>query len=126
MSRAIRLVLLVGCGLALAQTAAAGEIDELKDQVELLKDRIETLEETEAEKPPPSQYLVFERRPDISMMEHRARLPQTLLPAVSLGQGGPSLQIRGFSHVQYDARGSKGGDSNNHFGLGGLDLFITS
>lgn len=53
-----------------------------------------------------------------------------LLPALDLGLGIPKLSIRGFGNAQYEGSWFQPDtgptDSENHFALGGVDLFLTS
>jgi hypothetical protein len=127
-----------------AHHSNAGEptaVEQLQSELEILRERLETLEAAEAAEEErigsleqaaeqvtsnDARRVVFGDRPDISMMEQRDKLPPAILPAVSLGVDGPSLQIRGFSHVQWDVEGIEGDGGANNFAIGGVDLFITS
>jgi len=60
---------------------------------------------------------------EIQLLKSQYR--QLSQPKVGNEYSPPKLQIRGFGHGQFDYNDSKKG-SESYFGLGGVDLFITS
>lgn len=54
--------------------------------------------------------------------------PAQETPADEAAPATPSIRIGGFGHAQYDfaSASGPGADAENHFAIGGVDLFITS